>query len=135
MFSSIAYYFLFVIIAQRSKKEINAFLEPILIISEPEVRRILQECEKFNNIISSLYKNYEVDLQILDSRRGEIAKRIKAKKTNFGISSVFFEIILGFILIGALIACSYSQFNSILVELEKNKKSFQEGSSLIGIYT
>lgn len=83
----------FVILAQKKKKDLNAFLETVLSISENEIRRLLQECEKFSNAISSLFKNYDIDLQNVGSKKEEMAKRIKPKQTNFGFSSIIIEVL------------------------------------------
>lgn len=83
----------FVIFAQKKKKDLNAFLETVLSISENEIRRLLQECEKFSNAISSLFKNYDIDLQNVGSKKEEMAKRIKPKQTNFGFSSIIIEVL------------------------------------------
>lgn len=81
------------IFAQKKKKDLNAFLETVLSISENEIRRLLQECEKFSNAISSLFKNYDIDLQNVGSKKEEMAKRIKPKQTNFGFSSIIIEVL------------------------------------------
>lgn len=42
---------------------------------------------------------------------------------------------MGFLFVATLIIISYFQFDMINVELQRNKKSFEEGSALLGIYT
>lgn len=86
-------------------------------------------------MISSLYKNYEVDLQNVGSKKEETSKRIKPKKTNFGFSSIILEIALSFSLLLCFVGLSYYQYSKITFENKINEKSFIEGYSVIGVYT
>lgn len=50
------------LISQEFKKSMNSFVEPFLLTSDIEAKRINEECEKFKNVITNLYKNYEADV-------------------------------------------------------------------------
>lgn len=56
---------MFLFIGQQFKKSMNSFVEPFLLTSDFEAKRISEECEKFKNVITNLYKNYEADVDAI----------------------------------------------------------------------
>lgn len=128
---SIVYFFLFMLISQEFKKSMNSFVEPFLLTSDFEAKRISEECEKFKNVITNLYKSYEADVDSIGQKREVINKRSRPKRTSFGLSNMLIEMIVGGIVVLALIGLALVQFTAMRSQLLQLTTLFKEGEAVM----
>lgn len=116
-------------------KEVIKALQPLLILSDSEIKKNLEECEKFKHYITAITKSHEAVFINAKKSKPTEKYRKRSKNIKIGAKSLLPEIGFALVSVILLVAVSSLYFSELSKSTIKISTMINQQNSLTKIYS